>query len=86
MLDVNIVNYIPSELFYNNIFKLLKCIRKNIMNILYDKIIIFVKFYLKMIYYLYILMNVMSVVYYTLQCIVYTVYIVFLIMVYIYYL
>ena len=86
MLDVNIVNYIPSDLFYNNICKLLKCIRKNIMNILYDKIKMFVKFYLKIIYYLYILMNVMSVVYYTIQCIVYTVYIVFMIMVYIYYL
>ena len=83
MLDVNIVYYIPSDLFYNNICKLLKCMRKNIMNILYDKIIIFVKFYLKIIYYLYILMNAMSVVYYIIQCIVYTVYIV---TVYIYYL
>ena len=39
MLDVNMVNYIHSDLFYNNIGKLFKCIRKNIMNILYDKIL-----------------------------------------------
>ena len=37
IVDVNIVNYISPDLFYNNICKLLKCIRKNIMNILYDK-------------------------------------------------
>ena len=36
MLDVNIVNYIPSDLFYNYICELLKCFRTNIMNILYD--------------------------------------------------
>ena len=37
MLDVNIVNYIPSDLFYNYICELLQCFRTNIMNILYDK-------------------------------------------------
>ena len=65
MLDVNIVNYIPSDLFYNYICELLQCFRTNIMNILYDKIyiLIFVKFCPKIIYYLFIVMNLLSVVY-----------------------